>query len=189
VRSLKGESPYDDPLLIAVDGVHTKESAQNDTAKHPWQHALEETVVALGDKVEASKKIVALYFEIAEELVGEKEVRRRFKERFGVALSETERSAPQPVNLAEQLAFAERVAKGCAPTDTPKQIVMYALSLLPAHGGSSKVPEGWKLVPRKATPEMVVDGTRCTGSVSKALDCYTAMLIAAPSLSVNEESK
>ena len=52
-------------------------------------------------KVEAAKKIAALYFEIAEEIVGDTEVRRRFKERFGDVISETAQNsaeAQQEVN-------------------------------------------------------------------------------------------
>ena len=38
---------------------------------------------------------------------------------------------------------------------------------------------GKVLVPREPTPKMVVAGWQCAGSVSKALDCYRAMLAAA----------
>ena len=40
--------------------------------------------------------------------------------------------------------------------------------------------QGWKLVPVKPTPEMVEAGWRAAGSTTKALDCYRAMLAAAP---------
>jgi hypothetical protein len=65
---------------------------------------------------------------------------------------------------------------------------------LRADGGTAKVPEGWKLVPVEPTPAMVENGCNeviapIPTAVHKAAAVYRAMLAAAPSPSVNEESR